>query len=107
MADAVLHNSTFYPPDIDTHFCNKVKQTAGVRVGIGIRGWEGGEAANLPCFNWDVFFLLVLLPLNVFAALFLITPVKRLSFLVSASNSQLVTVISLCTLLKYSDLHDQ
>lgn len=89
------------------HFCNKVEQTAGVHVGICVRGWEGGEVANLPCFNWDVFFLLILLSLSVFAALFLVTPVKTLSFLVSASNSQLVTVILLCTLLKYSDLRDQ
>lgn len=63
--------------------------------------------SKLPCFNQDVFFLSILLPLNVFAALFSITPVKRLSFLVSASNSQVVTAILLCTLLKYSDLHDQ
>jgi len=100
-----LHNSTFYPSDINIHFCKKVKPTAGVHAGV--RGWEGGELANPPCFNWDVFFLLILLPLKVFAALFLITLVKRLSFLVSALNSQLATVILLCTLLKYSDLHDQ
>lgn len=69
--------------------------------------WEGGGLAQIPCFNQDVFFPSILLPQNVFAALFSITPVKRLSFLVSASNSQVVTAILLCTLLKYSDLHDQ
>lgn len=61
--------------------------------------------AQIPRFNRDIFFFSILL--NVFAALFSITPVKRLSFLVSASNSQVVTAILLCTLLKYSDLHDQ